>query len=468
MERALIPTGKVLVTCVRNPFDPLAPGSRETRAMSSGGTLMELMGEFQEVAAQGYEVAVSINGALLQGGLERFELRPSGGMSVVFAAVPQGGGGNNGKNPLQTVLALVVVIVAAVVTYGVSAYAAGGAWAWGAGAYAGATGWAAVAGYAAGMAVAIAGGLLVTSLFPASAAMDSLTSASSDLSSSSATYGWDVSSNPVEEGGPVPVLYGTHRVTPTLIGKYVELDGSSQYLNLLFAVADHQVTDMGSIRINETPIESYSSISKSQRMGNDDQAVIQFFGDTHMDMPVSARLTSAEDWITRRTQGNSVQGIGVGILFPNGLCYANDAGGLSAQTVELEIQFRKVGDEDWTALSEYHQVSVEVPAYRWSAGYYDETGTWIEMEAGSEVETDHLECDPYTPDPLIWSYNPFTETYVKYGSIGADPGTSGGDGVGSGSDAGGSSGGGLGSDGGLGSAGAGEGSDGSSGSGGVG
>jgi len=426
-RKPLISNDQVLVTCVRNPFDPLAPGSRETLLLRPGKTLLEIMGEFQEIS-EGYEIAVSISGALLEGGPERFDLRPSGGMSVVFAAVPQGGGGNSGKNPLQTVLALVVVIVAAVVTYGVGGYVAGGAWAWGAGAYAGATGWAAVAGYAAGMAVAIAGGLLVTSLFPASAAMDSLTSASSDLSSSSATYGWDVAANPVEEGLPVPVLYGTHRVTPPLIGKYVELDGDNQYLNLLYAVADHQVTAMSGIRINETPVESYSGISMSQRMGTVDQPVIQFFGDTHTDMPVSARLTSASEWITRRTQGNAVQGIGVGILFPNGLCYANDAGGIDAQTVELEIQYRKVGDDNWTALSEYHMVEVEVPNYRWSAGYYDETGTWIEMEEGSSVITDHMECDPYTPDPAVWSYNPYTDTYIKNGSIGADAALGGGSG----------------------------------------
>ncbi|PKN35657.1 MAG: hypothetical protein CVU61_02205 [Deltaproteobacteria bacterium HGW-Deltaproteobacteria-19] len=451
MERKpLISNDQVLITCVSNPFDPLAPGSRDTRVLRPGKTLMEIMGEFQEIN-EGYEIAVSINGALLEGGPERFDIRPSGGMSVVFAAVPQGGGGNGGKNPLQTILSLVVVIVAAVVTYGVGGYVAGGAWAWGAGAYAGATGWAAVAGYAAGMAVAIAGGLLVTSLFPASAAMDSLTSASSDLSSSSATYGWDVSSNPVEEGGPVPVLYGTHRVVPTLIGKYVELDGDNQYLNLLFAVADHEVTTMSGIRINETPVENYSGISKSQRMGTVDQPVIQFFGDTHADVPVSARLKSASEWITRRTQGNVVQGVGVGILFPNGLCYANDSGGIDAQTVELEVQYRKVGEEAWTALSEYHQVSVEVPAYRWSAGYYDETGTWIEMEEGSSVATDHIECDPYTPDPAVWSYNPNTDTYIKNGSIGADAALGGGGGeVGGGS---GSSGGGMS---GIGSAGAGE------------
>ncbi len=443
MERTLIPQNKILVTCVSNPFDPLAPGSRETRVMQPGETLMEIMGEFQEITA-GYEVAVSINGAVLAGGEERFDIRPSGGMSVVFAAaVPQGGGGNSGKNPLQTVLALVVIVVAAIVTYGVSAYFTPGyaGSLFGFGVYSGATGWAAVAGYAAGMAVAIAGGLLVTSLFPASAATDSLTSTSSDLSSSSATYGWDVATNPVEEGIPVPVLYGTHRVTPPLIGKYVELDGDNQYLNLLFAVADHQVMAMSGIRINETPVESYSGISMSQRMGIVDQPVIQFFGDTHSDQAVSARLTSASEWITRRTQGNVVQGIGVGILFPNGLCYANDSGGIDAQTVELEIQYRKVGDDDWTALSEYHMVEVDVPFYRWSAGYYDETGTWIEMEEGSSVATDHIECDPYTPDPAVWSYNPNTDAYIKNGSIGVDAALGGGGGeVGGGSSSGGLSG----------------------------
>jgi hypothetical protein len=58
--------------------------------------------------------------------------------------------------------------------------------------------------------------------------------------------------------------------------------------------------------------------------GTNDQAVIPYFNDTILDTPVGARLSTS--YVTRRTKGNTAQGLGIGIYLPYGLYYANDNG----------------------------------------------------------------------------------------------------------------------------------------------
>ena len=152
-----------------------------------------------------------------------------------------------GKNPLATIAMIAVVIVAAVAT----AYVGG------------AGGWAIAAGYSAteaaamgavaGMAIAVAGSLLVNALLPPSVA--DVTGGTADFAKSS-TYGWEVSGNADRENVPWPVLYGTHRVCPPIIAKYVEVVGDKQYLNLLYGVADHAIDsiDEDSVEINDNPV----------------------------------------------------------------------------------------------------------------------------------------------------------------------------------------------------------------------
>lgn len=411
MERqSLIPGNKVLVTCVLNPFDPLAEGSRISRLYDAGLPIRAMMADVAAIDPDACEIAVSIDGMLLADD-GRFDICPAPGMSVVFAAVPHGGGGK-GKNPLATILMIAVVIVAAVATW-----------------YVGGTGgWAAAAGFSAaeasalgavaGAAIMTVGGMLVNAICPPGTA-DLSATASADGSKSS-TYGWSTeATNIVTEGSALPVLIGTVRIVPPLIGKYVELAGNKQYLNLLYALADHAIDGATDIRINNNQVGSFSGVSTETRPGNLNQAPIQYFSDTRTDIAVGAKLSTS--WVTRRTSGNAVQGIGVGIVCPQGLFYASESGDLATTTVEVKVEFKKVGDSSWTPLELYNVLPIVVAQpSRWSGGYWADSydilsssfiKKWIEIEAGSTNWTDHYAGERLTatlPTP-IWQNISFWE-----------------------------------------------------------
>jgi hypothetical protein len=397
MERkSLIPKNKVLVTCVLNPFDPLAEGSRVSKLFDTGLPIRAMMSDIIAIDQDAYEIALSIDGALLNSE-DRFDLCPSPGTSIVFAAAPRGGGGNGGSNPLRTILGLVVAIVATVVavyTEGLFAPEAGEAWAWALGGLAGA-------------AVGMVGNVVINALCPINPDTSNSAGANSDGSKSS-TYSWDNQTNLATEGSAFPILFSTVRVVPPLIGKYVELVGSSQYLNLLFAVADHALDSISGIRINDNSIDNYSGVITETRLGANNQAACQYFNNTRLDISVGAKLAYGA-WTTRRTYGNTVQGFGIGIVCPRGLYYANDQGGLSNESVNVAIEYRKVGDTDWTRLSSYITVSTPTSSYRWSGGYYSGEGLstiWNEVEAGSTNPGDHLEGDRYGLLETIWIGTP--------------------------------------------------------------
>ncbi len=397
-RQALIPQNKVLVTCVLNPFDPLAEGSRVSRLFDPGLPIRAMMTDFVEVDPDAYEIAISLDGALLQTD-DRLDICPSAGMSVVFAAVPKGGGGG-GKNPLATVLMLAVTIVAIVVSQGALAPYFGAAW-----------GTAAAGGYAGYIAagIMVVGSLAISALCPPGTA--DLTGNSADGSKSS-TYGWDTeAANISTEGSALPILLGTVRIVPPLIGKYVELSGNKQYLNLLYAIADHAVDSISGIRINNNPISDFSGVATENRLGAINQSPIQYFSDTRNDVAVGAKLST--DWVTRRTSGNTVQGIGVGIVCPRGLYYASDSGGLAATEVQVEIEYQKVGDPSWTRLNVYNIDPVEVAVpYRWSGGYWVNiyggypnvavSKKWIEIDVGSTIAADHTEGERYGPTEWVY------------------------------------------------------------------
>lgn len=427
--------GQVTLACVRNPFDP--HGSREIRVTKSGKTVAEHIAQFYPEPPQGYDVAVSVDGVLLADPLSHVT---DPGQSVVFCATPRGG---DGKNPLAIVAMLAVIIFAPELTEFVWANAAAGgaleaAAAYGAGAY-----------MTAG--IVIAGGLIVSSIFAPS--IPDVPGIGSFEKSS--TYAWDPGGNALTEGGTLPELLGTHRVTPPLVGHYIETLGDKQYLNLLYAVAGHAVDSISSVRINETAIEDFTGITCETRLGAVTQPVLQYFADTRADVAVGAKLnptasawsaattyavgdyvthdskywrslqgsnlnhTPAEDtwwtaeiWTLRTTTGNAVEGIGVTISLPKGLYYANDSGGMDSQTVQVYIEFSLHGADDWNRLEFYSYTSSVVTVAHWSAGYYMDQATWVEIP-GASGSTDpgaHTEGESF--NGAIWAF--FAGVPVQY------------------------------------------------------
>ena len=466
---------KLTLTFVKNPFDPL--NSREIMLIEEGLSIREMVKEYYPVIYEGYDIAVSLDGNIISDE-NKLDLIPKVGTSVAICAVPRGG---DGKNPLA-IVAMIALMVVAIVT--VQPELAGYATSLGmVGATAGSlsTGGLLMVGIGTAAFMTV-GGMLINSVFPAS--MPDLSMG--DINSS-ATYSWIPGANALYEGGALPEIFGTHRVVPPLISHFIEIVGNKQYLNLLFAVAGHQVDSISDVRINEIDSNNFVGILIETRLGTIFQGVIPFFGDSRYDHSVSVRLqdpvtinitgcsgdgntmtitaanhgffngqfvdivdvggidninnftfqisnvtndtfdifwedngylsmtgsysgggTATNGWIVRTTDGNVVEGLGVGIVFPAGLFYANDGGGLSPQTIRLFIEYRVSGAGNaWNRLqtAEYATTVIDTGA-RWSAGRWDTVEgmiglQWFEIEAGSNVITDHYDGEPYPFD--VWA-----------------------------------------------------------------
>jgi len=371
----------VIVTCVKNPFDPL--GSRETRTFAPGLSVRQCVDEFYPGMVTDYEIKLSINGCLAD--MEKsLDLVCSPGLSLVFCAVPRGGG-----DLLRTVAMLAVIVAAVLAPQLMAAYPAffeaalpGALLDYGGTILSGMT--------------LMAGSMVVNAVLPPQVPDIASANLGTNDMSNSATYGWDVQKNPDQEGGASPGLYGTRRVTPPRIARYIEIIGDKQYLNMLFKVADHALDSISDVEINDNPVMNFRDVITETRLGGIDQSPIQFFHDQRQDVSCYAQLSA--DWVTRQTSGNAVQGIGVALICPKGLYYSNDQGGLSEISVDVEIEYRRIGDSAWTRLSGYNTYPITVDEYRWSAGVWKtDTGQWMEVYAGSTNYADHQEGDYINP-----------------------------------------------------------------------
>ena len=439
----LLKRQNIHITNIVNPFDPLH--NREFKEVPRGLNLKECIDLVRDPLSGCYYVA-AVNGELVPEGTDYALIYPQG--NLVLCAVPEGGGGNNGgKNILRIVLQVVVLIVAVVATivapYGAPAWWGGAAAAMGLTAAQGAM----VFGAIAGLAVSMVGNLLIGALLPYD--MGDANGASSQ----SATYSWDAPANPNREGVVWPVLYGTMRITPPIISKYIEMVDDKQYLNILFAIADHAIdsVDDSSMLINgNATVKDVGGVTWETRLGALNQAPCQYFGDTRTTKASGSKLTRYNDyvttavyaigdkvsfdpsygkigtygsyecikangphpvnakapddpeywkvidaeWITVDADGTQTEGLGIAVSLPRGLFHSTDAGAIGGYPVFLEIEYKESTMLTWTRLQRYNVQTRTIIADRWSAGY------WIPAPKDPELDQrDWVECGAGSENP---------------------------------------------------------------------
>lgn len=315
---------QVSIVCIKNPFDPMV--SRTVRSFPVGQSVREYAGHFFPAVPEGMDLCVSVNGHILERGLEVVYV-PAPGDSIAFCAVPKGG-----KNFLGIIAMIALMVVApAAGTYlaGTTMGLAG-------------TTMMTVGTQIATAGVMIGGGMLINSIFPPKLPQFD----GNKGFSGSRTYGWNAEPNAVDVGAPLPELFGTFRITPTMLSRYIELDGDKQYLNMLFAVAGHEIDgiDFESIRINKQPISNFVDVIPNVALGANEQDPLPNFSDSRTDVSINVPLST--DWVTRQTNGDC-DAFSVALIAPSGLWHALDNGGLGTVTVTIEAEYRKVGDVDW-------------------------------------------------------------------------------------------------------------------------
>jgi predicted phage tail protein len=160
------------------------------------------------------------------------------------------------------------------------------------------------------------------------------------LDEGSPTYGWDGVQTLQEVGVPVAVVYGEHKVGGNIINQYLWDDGDKNYLNVLLALCEGEIEDIGSIEINDNPIENYDGVTIIKRFGSNDQPVMENFEELHNLYPVNATLTQNNSFIYT-TIDSDVEGFEVHLRLNNGLYQQASGGDISSWTVNFRVEYKE-------------------------------------------------------------------------------------------------------------------------------
>jgi len=326
-----------------NPFDP-RERVYESLEWQAGKNLADY---FPYSPLHTNEVVISVSGNVVMP--ENFAstyLSPED--ELVICPVPLGGGGGGGAKSILRVVAMIAIAVYA------PALAAGMGEAFGATVIAGGVetialttlGSFAVAG------ITIAGSMLVNALLPIKPAQkDTSASGGSDDLSNSASYGVDGAKNSATEGIPVPVCYGTFRMGGNLANFYVQNVGNTQVLYMLFVAGEGPIANITDIQLNDQPIANFSNYEVITKTGLNSQDVIPWFDDQIEPHSINV-VTTHDSWINYTTS-QEIDKFRVDFVAPSGLFVVNTSNGVtSGHTVNMLIEYRKVGDVAWTQLAD--------------------------------------------------------------------------------------------------------------------
>ena len=312
---------------------------------------------------------------------------PLPGQIINVKAEVQGGGGGGGSNPLQIVAMVALVIVAAFL-----AAPTGGASLW----LAGATGLsAATAGMIIGGVVMIAGSLIINAVFAAQQPAADLGNMSGSSMQTSPTYGISGGQNRQRPYEPMPVLMGRHVLYFDLASKpFTEYRGEDQYLYQIFhrGLSGATFTDY---KIGDNLITNY--VDWSWNFADENGRIGAFPG--NVDAAPGANLEASAGWITRTTSINTYK---IGLDIEGTLYYANNSGGLDATSVQLRVQYRKVGTSTWIDPSD-----IEVSGVGFVDGRYENYKAYVSQGYYNYI----WNGDDYVP---YWTDTSYYETRTRF------------------------------------------------------
>lgn len=312
-----------------NPFDP---AERTVKRVPKNRRIGAMCPKSE------FPVVCFYNGrVLLRAGWKR---RIKHGDVVQFVAFPRGGGGGGGLLKMVGMMALTYF------TMGAGA----GAWATAAngfgtvtaaGAFSGLT----MSGMMVGMGMYMVGAALLSALLPAPKLPTPQAMADMSMAAASPTYNITAQGNTARLEQPIPVQYGRHIAYPDFAAvPYTEYADNEQWLYQLFVVGQGY-HDIEEIRIEDTPIQNFDGVTTE---------VIQPGGSLTLFPAAVTQATEVSGGTlddgplgpyTANPSGTLANYIGVDLVCPGGLYYANDSGGLNGKSLTVRFEARQIDDE---------------------------------------------------------------------------------------------------------------------------
>lgn len=299
------------------------------------------------------------------------------GDHITFVALPQGGGGGGGggSDPVRTVLTVAVLVAAS----------------WAGPVAAGALGFTgAAAGAVATGVIAASGSLLLNALLPPPGPNAPSIARHNATRAASPTYSLQAQGNAARLLNPIPVLYGRHLIYPDFATRpWGEYKNNEQYLNQLHVIGQGEY-DLGSLRIQDTPISSFDEITWEKinpggRPTLFDSNIVVAPEVAGQEITASNDRKTGDDGILGPFVANPAETqtdqLAVDFVFPRGLYYANNGRGLSKLAASWRIEARKIDDDGaatgrWKRLATgRHEASTNTPIrltykYTVAAGRY--------------------------------------------------------------------------------------------------
>ena len=364
---------------VANPFEPVA--SRSVHVIAPGVTIGSLLldcGIAEDRWADGPEIRIGGQAVLA----EIFAVRVISDDDIISVIRwPQGGGGGGGgggKNPLSIVLTI-AVMVAAIYLGPVVAVAMGYA----------------EAGTAAAMAtagIALAGAALINTVIPApKPSMPSLNwGGSGSTPAPSPTYSLQAQGNQARLGQPIPVIYGRHMIYPDLAAEpYQDYINGEQFLYQLHVIGQGEYA-IEQVRIDDTPISSFEEVQTE--IVPPGRSVTLFPTEVVSAPEVAGQELVAPNQIQAGDDGyigpfaanpvdTNANALAIDIIFPRGLYYANDSGGLTTRTAQWQIEVRPIDGDGialggWAVLASETYTASSNTAIRFSYRYAVSAGRY--------------------------------------------------------------------------------------------
>ncbi len=173
----------------------------------------------------------------------------------------------------------------------------------------------------------------------------------SNFGDGSASLSLTGAANEMRPYARIPRLYGTHRMYPLIAARpFTEIVGSNQYIRILYCFGYGPLSfDESTFKIGETPLSSFKDYEIQVRRGYLNDPPITLIPDDIYEDNESVQLKKVNSWTVRTSQTNAKE-LSVDIIFPEGLQKFNQFGRGSNHTVEVDIQYRKVGDVSWVTV----------------------------------------------------------------------------------------------------------------------
>lgn len=182
--------------------------------------------------------------------------------------------------------------------------------------------------------------------------------------SSSPTYGFDNLTNGAREGGPVPVIYGTHRVTPPIIDINLKQEGDQQTLYLLCLIGEGEINTISQVYLNGTTIGSFKGASWDYKRGTASQEAFADFSQIKVGYSATTQLTKGQTHVyDMKVAGDEVD---LGFTWTGGL-FVQDGNGTKEGISAVKIRYKTFGAAD-TTYAEFPAPPTSAPQGPWYAG----------------------------------------------------------------------------------------------------